>query len=149
MVATARGGHCCTGLFHRLLKLPVTLLRAYDLFDMSSSDQGVMSDLLLVLVDVDSRLDGGASLVDLLATLIFCSSICNISLPPASAAVADMQGIRISGLQCSQSTTASRQHSKHGCLKDQFQCTDMGTEHIHFSSCSNTHSVEAADSHTQ
>ena len=52
----------------------MTLLRTYDLFDMSSSDQGVMSDLLLVLVDVDSRLDTGASLVDLLGTLIFCSS---------------------------------------------------------------------------
>lgn len=31
-----------------------------------------MSDLLLVLADADSRL--GASLVDLLGTLIFCSS---------------------------------------------------------------------------
>ena len=40
-----------------------------------------MSDLLLVLVDVDSRLDGGASLVDLLATLIFCSSTCGIRCP--------------------------------------------------------------------
>ena len=58
----------------RLLKLPVALLRVYDLFDMPSSDQGVMSDLLLVLVDVDSRLGAGASLVDLLGTLIFCSS---------------------------------------------------------------------------
>lgn len=62
------------GLFHRLLKLPVTLLRVYDLFDMPSSDQGVISDLLLVLVDVDSRLDAGASLVDLLGTLILCNS---------------------------------------------------------------------------
>lgn len=86
--------NCCTGLFHRLLKLPVTLLRAYDLFDMSSSDQGVMSDLLLVLVDVDSRLDGGASLVDLLATLIFCSSnICDIRLTSRGQCGADMPGI--------------------------------------------------------
>ncbi len=41
---------------------------------MSSSDHGVMSDLLLVLVDVESRLDSGGSLVDLLGTRIFCST---------------------------------------------------------------------------
>ena len=46
----------------------------YVRFDMSSSDQGVISDLLLVLVDVESRLDTGASLVDLLGTRIFCST---------------------------------------------------------------------------
>ncbi len=41
---------------------------------MSSSDHGVISDLLLVLVDVESRLDIGGSLVDLLGTRIFCST---------------------------------------------------------------------------
>ncbi len=41
---------------------------------MSSSDHGVISDLLLVLVDVESRLDSGGSLVDLLGTRIFCST---------------------------------------------------------------------------
>ena len=57
---------------HRTLNLVVPL-RLYARFDMSVSDQGVMSDLLLVL-DVDSRLDVllGASLVDLLGTHILC-----------------------------------------------------------------------------
>lgn len=57
---------------HRTLKLVVPL-RLYARFDMSVSDQGVMSDLLLVL-EVDSRLDVllGASLVDLLGTRILC-----------------------------------------------------------------------------
>ncbi len=46
----------------------------YVRFDVSSSDHGVISDLLLVLVDVESRLDSGGSLVDLLGTRIFCST---------------------------------------------------------------------------
>ncbi len=59
----------------RTLKLLLTLPRVYVLLDMSSYDHGVMSDLLLVLVDVaDSRLDKGASLVDLLGTRIFCNT---------------------------------------------------------------------------
>jgi len=50
------------------------LLLVYVRLDISSSDHGVISDLLLVLVDVDSRLDSGGSLVDLLGTRIFCST---------------------------------------------------------------------------
>lgn len=39
-----------------------------------------MSDLVLVLVDVDSRLEAGASLVDLLGTLIFCNATTTVYL---------------------------------------------------------------------
>ena len=60
---------------HRVLKLLVPFPRVNVRLDRSASDQGVMSDLLLVL-EVDSRLLVllGASLVDLLGTRIFCST---------------------------------------------------------------------------
>jgi hypothetical protein len=64
----------CETLSYLTLKLPVTLPLVYVRFDMSSFDHGVISDLLLVLVDVESRLDSGGSLVDLLGTRIFCST---------------------------------------------------------------------------
>lgn len=65
---------CFETLLYLTLKLPVTLPLVYVRFDMSSSDHGVISDLLLVLVDVESRLESGGSLVDLLGTRIFCST---------------------------------------------------------------------------
>ena len=44
-------------------------------FDTSSpADQGAMLPLLLALVDADSLLGCGASLVDRLGTLIFCTT---------------------------------------------------------------------------
>ena len=61
---------------HRVLKLLVSFPRVYVRLDKSASDQGVMYDLLLV-IEVDSRLLVllGASLVDLLGTRIFCSTV--------------------------------------------------------------------------